>query len=316
MPIDQSSYAIPRVDLGDAFYEFNPSEDMYITTQVLPILPVPKKSATIPVIRRENQKSVDTKHANGAAYNRINLTTEDMNYTCVNRGIEQQLTDEDRTFYVSDFDAELETVRQIRRSMLLSQEIRAKDLLFNTSTWTGSDLTTDNSGDPWDTVGTDIIGQVQDAKQKVVLNCGYQPDSMLIGLPTFYNMLANTGIKARYPGIDKLDFNTLAAGIAPILGLKNIYIGGATYDSAKEGQDYSGSFIWGDDYALIFKKTEAGLKAPGLGKTLTWSEYGGDNAIMEQYREEQTESDVFRCKHFVQEKVFDAYFAHLLTIDA
>jgi len=80
MPIQQSTYATPRLDLGEAFLEYNPDEMMFVSTQVLPVFGVAKKAGTLSVVTRENLKSDTVTHTNGAAYNRVNLKTEDMSY--------------------------------------------------------------------------------------------------------------------------------------------------------------------------------------------------------------------------------------------
>jgi len=226
------------------------------------------------------------------------------------------LTDDDRENYASDFDAEVETVRNIRRKILTAQEIRAAALLFNTTTWTGSALYTDNSSNPWDTITTDIIGQIQDAKNKVRQNTGYIADSMLIGAVTLTNILKNTAIIARTASNAANTLQVILQNLAAVFGLQNIYVGNGIYDSAKDGAPFSASDIWSDDYALIFKRTGPGLKDAGLGKTLLWTPITSENAVIEQYREEQVKGDVFRCIQFSQEKVFDPYFAHLLKVDA
>ena len=79
---------------------------------------------------------------------------------------------------------QLELVQQIKHKILVEREIRVKDLLFNTSTWTGAALYKDWSAAPWDTVGSDVITHVLTAKEKVRSNCGMNPDSMLIGAST------------------------------------------------------------------------------------------------------------------------------------
>ena len=40
------------------------------------------------------------------------------------------------------------------------------------------------------------------------------------------------------------------------------------------------------------------------------------NEVVVQYREEQTESDIFRVREYCDELIADAYFGHLLKIDA
>lgn len=314
--IQQATRAVPRMDLGVAFHEYDPSTAGFIADQILPPLPVQKKAASLSVITRENRKVPDVDHANGATFNRVVLTSEDMDYVCKDRGLESQLTEEDRGNFASDYDAEYETTQNITQLMYLAREKRIKDAVFNTTTWTGSALYTDNSGSPWDTVSTDIILQVEAAMEKVRLNTGVRPDSMAIGEASMCNIRKNTGIKARFPGAVTITRKMIEDNLAAIFGLSNLIVGGQVEDSAKEGQSFTASDIWGDDYAMVFKKAQGSMSSPGLGRQPEWS--GVENGLgrVVEYREEQTESDIYRVRDFSIHKIFDAYFGHLMKIDA
>jgi hypothetical protein len=313
--IQQATRAVPRLDLGVAFHEYDPSTDGFIADQVLPPLPVQKKAATLSVITRENRKVPNVDHANGGTFNRVVLTSEDMDYVCKDRGLEGQLTDEDRGNYASDYDSEYETTQNVTQLMYLAREKRVKAAVFNTTTFTGASLYKDYSGTPWDTVTTNVIVQINYAKEKVRLNTGVKPDSLLIGEAAMNNLLANTVILARFPGAPMISEADLRNNMARIFGLSNLIVGGQVEDSAKEGQSFSASDIWGDDYALIFKRAQGSMASPGLGRQPEWS--GVENGLgrVVQYREEQTESDIYRVRDFSTEKLFDEYFGFLLKID-
>jgi hypothetical protein len=316
--IQQATRAVPRLDLGVAFHEYDPSTDGFIADQVLPPLPVEKKAATLSVITRENRKVPNVNHANGGTFNRVVLTSEDMDYVCKDRGLEGQLTDEDRGNYASDYDAEYETSQLITQLMYLAREKRVKAAVFNTTTWDTSTaaLYTDNSGTPWDTTTTNIISQVEAAMEKVRLNTGVRPDSMVIGEAAMCNIRKNTVILARFPGATTISRKMIEDNLGALFGLSNLIVGGQVEDSAKEGQSFSASDIWGDDYALIFKKAQGSMASPGLGRQPEWTGVENGLSRVVQYREEQTESDIFRVRDFSTEKIFDPFFGHLMKIDA
>lgn len=311
----QYSYGRPRADLREALTEMNPAQG-FVTTEVLPVLGVKLKSANIPVLRRENYKLPTVDMADGDSFGRIHMYAEDTSYTCKKRGLEAPLTQSDKETFGTDFDIELSTVMLIENLLRMRQEARAAAALFNTSTWTGAALYTDNSSAPWDAVGSDVITQVNAAKEKVRINTGFNPDSLLIGAVSMANLLNNTGIKARFPGAVVLTAEMVRANIAAIFGLQNLFVGGSVYDSAKEGQTFVGADIWSDDYALVFKRNEGSPASGGLGRTILWDAITPDNVTVDQYVEKQTESDIYRVKHWTEEKVFDPYFGHLMKIDA
>jgi hypothetical protein len=305
------------MDLGVAFHEYSPERMRFIADQILPVKPVAKEASTLSVIKRKNLTMPETKHADGAVYNRVVLYADDMSYGCVDHGLEGQLTDRQREKFRDDFDGELETVNGIKTKMMIAREKRVKDLVFNTTTWTGSDLYTDNSGSPWDTATTDIISQVNAAKEKVRLNTGVMADSLIIGEASMQNLLKNDDIIARFPGVTLISEAMLRANIAAIFGIQQLIVGAVAYNSADEGQDFSATDLWVDDYAMVaaLGRESMPMSEPQLGRTILWEQYIAELRYVEQYREEQTKSDIFRVEESVDEKLFDAYFAHLMKID-
>jgi len=318
--IQKSTHAVPRMDLGLAFHEYSPQRMRFIADQILPVFGTAKEASTLSVIQRENMTVPETKHANGATYNRVNLYATDMAYACGDHGLEAQLTDRDREKYRDDFDGEVETVNGIKTKMMIAREKRIKDLIFNTTTWaTGTAaLYTDNSGSPWDTTTTNVIVQINAAKELVRINTGVAADSLIIGEAAMQNLLANTVLSARFPGAELITEAMLRANMAAIFGLRNLIVGAVVYNSSDEGQDFSGTDLWADDYAMVAALGSAGMPItePQLGRTILWEQYISDLRYVEQYREDQTESDIFRVKESIDEKIFDPYFAHLMKIDA
>jgi len=318
--IQKSTHAVPRMDLGVAFHEYTMSKVRLIADAVLPILGVAKEAATMSVTKRKNLTIPATKHANGATYNRVELYMDDLAYACVDHGLEGQITDRDREKYASDFDAEVEKTQAIKTKMKLAREKRVKDLIFNTTTWPSGTaaLYTDYSSAPWDAAGSKVIKQLQTVRELVRLNCGVPADSLVISESSMINLMNNTEILAKFPGATAITEAMLRAAMAAILGIPNLIVGQAVYNSADEGQDFSGAEIWPDDYAMVAVLGADGLPMtePQLGRTILWENYTPDIEYIEMYRENQTKSDIINVEQSIDEKVFDAYFGHLMKIDA
>jgi len=318
--IQPGTHATPRMDLGVAFHEYSTAAMRFIADLILPQRGVQKKAATMKVTKRKNLDVPNIKRANGSAYNRITLYMDDMSYETVNEGLEVPVTDEDRENYANDFDAELEATMALKIKMRLARELAVEQAIFNTTTWDTSTaaLYTDYSSAPWDAAGSAVIKQIQTVREQVRKNCGIPANSMVISEASFVNLLNNTEIKAKFPGATVVTEAMMRAQMGAIFGITNLLVGQAVYNTANEGQDFSGGDIWPDDYAMIAVLGSEGLPLtePQLGRTIVWNEYASDVEYLESYREEQTESDIIRCKRFIQHKIFDPYFGHLMKIDA
>jgi len=316
--IQHDTYAVPRADLGVAFHEYDPTLAGFAWPLVLPIKGVAKKAATISVITRENLKRTDSKLSKGSAYNRINLISEDLAYATEKRGLEIQLTDDDRENYVYDYDAEIESVQALKKKFYTEMEIAVAAAVFNTTTWTGASLYTDNSGSPWSTITTGIIAQVQAAIEKVENNTGVSPNALIINKQALHSITKNTAIIARFPGSTAVTKALIEANLSAIFGLERLIVCGGIYDGAKEGQAFSASKIWSNMYAMVAKIQEGStMTEAGLGRMIIWEGYAGADEVQPvlQYREEQSDSDVFKIKQYDQPKIFDPYFGHLMKIE-
>lgn len=320
MAVRQDVYAVPRADLGAAIREYDITAQKFIALDALPILPVAEQAATMSVHTRESiLRVVDVKRKTGSAYVRSGITMEDLAYACQEYGEEEPLDDGERKRFASDFDAELEVTEVALHRILLAQEMRAAALLFNTGTWAGADLYTDNKATPWSTVGTSILAQIAAAKTIMRTNIGVEPNALIVGAAALDNLTKNTEILFRFFGVGAGGVITEAMvqnNLAAIFGLNYLLVGKKAYNTAIEGQAFIGGQVWDYKYAMLAKiAVGESVANSGLGRTLLWKSDSPENTIVESYREEQIKSEVFRVRHFVQEKVFDKYFAHLMRIE-
>ena len=317
--VQYGTYAVPRADLGAALLEYSPARRSdYAAAKMLPQIKVAKVAATLSVITRESLlRRADTRRS-GSGYNRVDMYAEDLAYACAEHGLEGVLGDDQRRIFSADFDAEMVTVDHIWLKLLNEAEIRAKDLLWNTTTWTGATLYTDNSADPWDSAAAAIIAQVVAAKEKVRRLTGLMPDTLFCSIVQMQNMLSNTGIIARFPGAPIVTEEMIRNSLAAIFGLRKLVVGGGVYDASLEGGTSSITDIWSDDYAMVALTANENdpPTVPCVGRSILYAVDSPEDPVVEQYREEQSRGDVFRVRHYKQEKVFDASFAHLMKVDA
>lgn len=313
------TYAVPRADLGEAFHEFEPEGMTFIAEQVLPGYGVDKEAGTISVITRENMRVDDDEHADGGTFNRIDMEAEDLAYATNDRGMEIPITDRERRKYVNDFRLEVEKTAILKLRMLLKREIRVKNLIFNTTTFTGSALYTDNSANPWDNVSTDIISQVLAAKEKVRSNTGMRANALILGEAAVQNLIKNTAIIGRFLQNVTITVDLLRANLAAIFGLRYLLVGDTVYNTSDESQSFSGSDIWPDDYAMVAAIAPgegAPLTTPCIGRTVRWRQMADGLLVPAMYREPQTKSDILQVEDYIDQKIFDPYFGHLMKIDA
>ena len=311
--------AIIRPDLAETFKEFDAemNAEGYIGQQVLPTKPVAEAGAyfmKLPI--EEFTKTVSTARASGAAYPRIDLKFEQDSYQCAEHGLEGVVDDRNKAIYSSYFDAEVEMAQAVRAAVRRNHEQRIADAVFNTTTWTGAALTT-AAGTAWSTVATGtIIADVLNARAKVRIGCGLDPDTLICNWVVWENMRDNA------PIIDRIKYtetpsraNITTEMVARVLGLKQILVAKAVTNSANEGAAFSGGEIWSSSYAMVCKIGGASLlNNPGIGVTFHYTGDGSSvDGTVETYRDESRRGEVVRVRHDVQSKILYPQAGHLIS---
>lgn len=296
--------AIFRPDLGQAVLEFVESAMMgYIGLKAMPIYMTGMQSSSFPVIPKEALlKLENTARSPGGAYNRGKWEYERGVYSTFEHGWEEPIDDSERKLMDQEAPgmADFVAVERAMAKILRGQEARIAALLFNTSNFTNHDV-----GTEWDTLATSTpIDDVSDAISAFRLQCGMFPDALI--LPWNNYMSAKNSdqvvdrIKYTYPGIDISNIGPRL--LAQALGLNDVWVAGAVYDSAGEGQDATIADMWSDEYGMLVKVNSGrDIRQPSIGRTFLWTEDSPENPITEEYREEQIRSDVYRVRHNVGE---------------
>ncbi len=308
--------SIYRPDLGIAVMEFVEAADMgLIGLQIMPIWPVPDKSATFPVIPKEALGKIpDTARAPRGEYNRGDWKYEEGKYDCSSEhGWEEPIDDTERAMLerrspgVADFVA----TQRAMKIILKAQERRIASTLFNEVNFSAHAVTNE-----WDdAVNATPITDVDAGIAAFRKQCGMLPDALVISYDTFRNLRQVAQIvdriKYTFPGIDIA--NMTPQQLAQCLGVNRLLIGGAMYDSAGKNIAASMADIWDHEYAALVKLAPragnfaADITEPCVGYTFLWSDDSAENPVVEQYREDKIRSDVFRVRHNTDERLLRSY---------
>jgi hypothetical protein len=214
---------------------------------------------------------------------------------------------ERRTPGMADFVATTRATKII----LKAQEKRIADTLFNAGNFTAHAIVNEWDDAPNATPITDI----KTAKAAFRAQCGMLPDALVVSWSVVENLKQCAQIidriKYTYPGIDIANMGP--AEIARCLGIPRILVGGAIYDSTGKNIASSITDVWSDEYAALVKlASRAGnvasdITEPCVGYTFLWSDDSPENPVVEQYREEDKRSDIFRVRHNPDERLIRSY---------
>jgi len=304
MPTAKQGSAIYRPDLGQAVMEFVESAMMgYIGLKVMPIFRTIEQAGVYPVIPKEVLLKIEETHRRPrGTYNRGSWEYERGQYSTGEHGWEELVDDSERSLLDQEAPGTADYVATERAMnyILRGQEKRIAGTIFNSSNFTANAVTTE-----WDTAATCTpIDDVSDAISAFRKQCGMFPDALILPWNNYVSAKNSDQvvdrIKYTFPGIDISNIGPRV--LAQALGVPDVWVGGAIYDSTGEGLDATIADIWDDEYAALVKvNASMNISQPCVGRTFLWTADSPQNAIVEEYRDEERRSDVYRVRHNVGE---------------
>lgn len=324
MPSPSASLATLRPDLAESFVEFDLAMDQqgFIADEVFPVIDVASQSGTFGKIPIEQLlQSRDTKRAPGSGYARGKFTFQTATYACLEHGAEEPVDDREAKMYAEYFDAEQIASLRAYSAVLRNAEQRVADAVFNTGTWTGSELTTAITNE-WDSnhaADAVPITDVEAAVNKVYDGSGLWPNALIINRKVFRNLRNLDQIIERInsagAGNASKPSDITEAMLAQVFDLDYVIVAGASKNSAKEGQSATPAQIWSSEYAMVCKIATTGdFREPCIGRTFHWSDDGSTiGGTVETYRDETVRSEITRVRHDVDEIVLYPQAGHLLS---
>lgn len=230
--------------------------------------------------------------AAGSHFKRSGYGVSSATFTTLQWGLEHVIPDENRANNQTPMSLE-----QAGLQWLATQSLIRRERAFATDFWANNvwETTDNNSATDWDdTVSGDPITNVRTAARTISQSTGQDANTIAMGEIVYDALLVHPDI------IDKLKYTAAATlaqirqSLAAVLGLENLYVSRAIYNSANPGQSASMAAIIDDDALVCYVSPgEITNMTATAGKTFVW-EGGGGIGSAGMYREPQTKSDVIQ----------------------
>jgi hypothetical protein len=227
--------------------------------------------------------------------------------------------DNEAKMYAEYFQAEQISTMRAYSAVLRNAEARVADAVFNTTTWTGSPLTTIITHEWDDATNAVPLTNVEAAVQKIYDNSGLWANALIINRKVFRN-LRNVAqvidrIESSGAGSPAKASDITTQMLAAAFDLDYIIVAGIRKNGSKEGQAATPTQIWSGEYAMVCKvATSADMREPCVGRTFHWSADGSSiGGTIESYRDETVRGDVIRVRHQTAEVVLYPEAGHLLS---
>lgn len=173
----------------------------------------------------------------------------------------------------AQINVDADAVRFVTQRMLLRQEIKWVSDFFGTGVW-GTDYTGGTHFTQWDDyLDSDPVDDVMNAKETILKNTGYEPNTMVLGYKVMRKLREHPDVRDRYkyttPG------NITPAMVAAVLELDNVYVAKAVKSTNNIGATVAMDFTHGNHALLCYVNPTPGLLVPSAGYIFTWAGVSG-----------------------------------------
>lgn len=321
MPSPSTSLATQRPDLAESFREFDFAQQGYIAYEVFPVFQVGRQAGNFGRITIEQLlKQRDTRRSPGSGYNRSEFTFMPDTYATEEHGVEEPVDDRERQMFADYFDAETVSTKRCVDDIMRAAEQRMSDLITTPGNWGGTAVdvkgvgVTDTTaglaaGTPWTDAASTPIDDVNLAFEAVYAASGLWPDTLVLNYQLFRALRRNTQVLEALTSAgagDRATQKDVGVGqLRDVFAVQKVMVGGATTNTANEGQNASISQIWPCQSAWVGRTADGlDIRQPCAGRTFHWGQDGSTLlGTVESYRDETVRGDVIRVRHDVQEKL-------------
>ena len=242
----------------------------FVASKVFPTIPVKKQSdkyftySQAAFFRDQVQPRADGTQSAGTGYS---LSTD--TYSATNYALHKDIGHLTLANSDAPLDPLADATRFLSQQMLIKQERDWATNCFATSIW-GTDATPSTL---WSAASSTPISDVETAKNTVLTNTGYLPNTMVMSYKVFSALIDNDDItdRIKYTSSDSVTADLLAK----LFGLDRVLIMSSTYNSAAEGASASYAQIGDRDALVCYVAPTAGLMMPSAGYSMVWTGVGG-----------------------------------------
>ena len=281
-----------------------------IAERVFPVVSVGKQSDKFLIHGKEVFRVRDDRRSPGAEARSSRWTYSDGTYYCDGHAQKDYVPRENQASGLPQLDLLSDTTEFLTGQIALNQEAAVVAALAAGMTPSAQTNT------PWDDDDTDPLPIIDTAGLTVGLAIGQKPNVLALADPVWSALKMNANVRQLINGAGSLAAAAVTkAQLADYLGLEEILVGSAVYDTANEGQTNSNAWVWGEYALLFYRPPSPGRKTVSLGYTFQWNQaFGtGQAQFVNRYFWEPNLADVVEVHKYYDEKVIDQYAGVLFS---
>lgn len=305
-----------RPDLGAIAYEYSLEGASlgFIGHRVLPVFETTEQSAQYPVIVAEALlESGDTTRSPRSAYARGDYEFDWADYSCRENGWEEPLDDTEAALFRNYFDAEEVATKRATLIVMRSMERRVAEKVMDTGVFSNGAVAA-----AWNSYSdADPLADVNKAKDHFRATVGLKPNALILDedILKHVSMCQSVMERVKYTSPNAIRGQLTLEQLQAYFGVDQILAAGAVVNKANRKKEKNITPIWPADKVMVGCVSTGGmdLKEPSLGRTFLWTEDSPGVMTAEQYREEQTRSNIYRVRQNTDECITFTGAGYILT---
>jgi len=237
--------------------------DEYIADRICPVIPVTKISGKYFEFDTSKFRKVQSLRAMGAPAREVDYgLSQSSEFVCKDHALKQIVPDELKEQAPTPLTPEADAVENVKEKLLVEKEYDLAAYMASTSNL--SNNTTLSGTDQWsDYANSDPIGDIEAGIESVHSKIFKKPNTLLLGQQTWNKLKHHPDIvdRLKYSGFGKVTPSVLG----DLFDIPNVFVGGAGYESATEGQSSSMAYIWGKHAWLLYVASRPGIRSISFG---------------------------------------------------
>lgn len=265
-----------------------------ILGQAIPTVPTEKKSGKVPVFGSTDfQREMARNRDEESAFHRIGYGLTQVDYDCVNKGVEATVSDDLRDNWAIGSSADIVATRLVMDAHTMKRQVDIASGITG-ATWTGGTLDLSSvANTQWDESAEDALDDLDVASQSVADKIGTEPNTLIMASKVFRYLRRAPTIKALISG----GATPQNPAIATKMVLQQIFpqfesivvVPGVRVTSVENATTTVRSNLWGNYVWVGWMPKRPEFGAPAACYVLRWK-----NPRVVTYREQQHTRDVIQ----------------------
>ena len=283
----------------------------FVAARAFPVVNVAKQTdlyftySQADFMRDQVQRRADGTESAGTGYG---LSTA--SYSCDVWALHKDIGDQTRANSDNPLNPDMDATRFLSQQMLIRQEVQWASDAFTTGIW-GTDAT---PSPLWDAASSTPIADVETAKNTVLTNTGYVPNTVILSYKAFSALVDNADIvdRIKYTSQDSVTEELLAR----VFNVDRVLVMASVYNSAAEGAAASYSQVGDKDVLVCYTPSAPGLMVPSAGYTMNWSGVSaglGTSSAISRYRMDTLRADRIEIEAAFDFKIVSAALGYFLS---